>query len=765
MALIGASTGAEKRVELIGDFVAVRRSFPNDDGSATIIGNLQVDGVYQTIRGRLEQEDDLTPGLRYRLAGRWDDHPRWGQQFQFTSYTVDAPHGRTGTVKYLEKFADNVGHKTATRLWEAYEGRAVEILTDEPQRVAEAGLMSAEAAQEASKSLREVAGMAATTIDLMELFAGKGFPGTAINACQKRWGVKAPMTIRRNPFALMLNRIPGAGFKRCDDLYREMGLSLSRLKRQMLCGWYWMEHEGSGHTWLPVEAVAGAIRDAIGPLLARAKPAIKLGLRSKWLRKWRDAAGQLWVATTAKASNEATLAKRIKDLLKVKPTWAGVPQGTLSDHQYAAVLTGLQRALWLLMGSPGTGKTYTGAEVIRAQLAIHGTSRVKVAAPTGKAATRCTAVMKQYGLLIEACTVHRLLEATPGNGSGGFTFKRTAENPIEASVIVIDEVSMLDTDLAARLFSAIRPGTNVLLIGDRNQLPPVQHGAPLRDMVAAGLPQAELTEIRRNSGAIVEACVRVKAGKSFQAFSMADASMENNLVLVDAKTAEERIEAVQGLMQRLQITPEIDPLLDVQVLTATNRTRKTLNRILQGQLNPAVGNARMRFRRGDKVIALVNGFRSSARGGTEKVFVSNGDIGIVKSTSDRSLVIKFLNPVREVRMPLLPKDHRPQEENGQADEEGDGGDQGGYGSAGDFDLAYACTGHKFQGSECPYVIVVLEPEGWKVASREWHYTAISRGKRLVILVGQLATVEQQIQRVGLKERKTFLVELLQEIKP
>lgn len=743
-------TNAASRVEIVGEFSMIRRTFPNDDGTVTIVATAIVEGEGQTIRGTVEQEDDLTPGLSYRFAGRWDDHPRWGRQFAFTSYTVDAPHGRAGVLKYLEKFATHVGKKTAERLWEKYGGDAAAVLADTPERVAEDGLLTLGEALEAAESLQTIAAHRDTIIDLMELFSGRGFPSQTVQACLKRWGVRSPAMIRKNPFALMLNKIPGAGFRRCDTLYQELGMPLDKLKRQMLCGWYWVNSDTSGHTWHRVETVAQAIREAIGGA-ARPKPAIVMGLRSKWLRKRRDEAGQLWIAAAGKASAEQVVAERVRDLLTQPPRWAGVPQAQLSDHQYAAVCDLLTHPLALLMGSPGTGKTFTAAAVIRAQGAIHGYSRIRAAAPTGKAATRLSANLKGAGIPVEVSTIHRLLEASPG-GPDGFSFKRNAENPIEATVIVIDEVSMLDTQLAASLFSAIRPGTMVLLVGDRNQLPPVQHGAPLRDFVTAGLPQAELTEIRRNSGAIVETCAQMKDGRRFDAAPLSDSTPEKNLVLVEARTDQERFDAVAGLMDRFKLQPEIDPLMDVQVLTATNATRKQLNRLLQDQLNPPQGgNARKKFRRGDKVIALSNGFRNAAQG-SDKVFVSNGDIGVIEATADRSITVRFLAPTRMVRFPLGRQPAAGQEE---GEEEGNGG-------TGDIDLAYAVTGHKYQGSECPYVIVVLEPAGWRVAAREWHYTAISRAKWLCILVGQMATLEQQVQRVSLPERKTFLVELLRE---
>jgi exodeoxyribonuclease V alpha subunit len=745
MAVVTSSRGER---ELIGQFVEASHFFADANGGGTLVGRLASGEV---VRGRVEDRGDLEEGLSYRFVGRWDEHPRFGRQFAFSAFVVHAPHGRAAVIKYLTRFAANVGRKTAERLYDLYGADAAAVLAREPERVAGDGLMTEAQVHEAAASLRELADQQVTLIDLLGLFDGKGFSHALAHACFAKWGVQAPAVVQRNPFALLVARMPGCGFCRCDALWLDLGLPPQRLKRQALAAWHFLNGGPSGHTWRPADAVANAIREGTGDG-ARPRSAVALGLRARLLARRRDGDGVLWLAEGRRARNEATVANRVRELLAAPPSWANVPRDVLSDHQHGAVLRLVGSPVALLLGQPGTGKTFTAAAIIRAQVARYGAAAVRVAAPTGKAATRCAAALHRYNLPLEATTIHRLLEATPG-GPEGFQFKRNEQNRLDCRVLVVDETSMLDVDLAARLFSACRPGTNVLLVGDRYQLPPVQHGATLRDMIDAGLPCAELTEIRRNAGAIVQACAAIKDGRHFETFEVYDAGQGRNLVLIQARTAADRTEAVRRVMGELRRSEGLNPLLDVQVLCATNRTRRDLNAILQALLN-SDGEAPRggRFRRGDKVICLRNRFLYPPRKREQPVFVANGDVGLVEATADRTMTVRLTDPDRLVQVPL----GRPQ--NAEADDDEEESKDAGC----DFDLAYCCTGHKFQGSECPVVVAVIEPEGWKVAAREWHYTVLSRAQTLCVLVGQVGVIEQQCRRVSLRDRRTFLAELLRE---
>src|SRR5262245_18938904 len=187
----------------------------------------------------------------------------------------------------------------------------------------------------------------------------------------------------------------------------------------------------------------------------------------------------------------------------------------LSPHQREQLSRATAGPVGAFIGSPGTGKTFCIASLIRALADRHGLESIAVAAPTGKSATRCTAAIQRHGIDLTASTIHRLLGVRNGS-SDVFRFEHGENNPLPYRFVLIDESSMLDTDLAASLFSTCAPGTHVLFVGDPYQLPPVGHGVPLRDLLHAGLPQGELTEIQRNAGMIVRACAAIKADRRFE---------------------------------------------------------------------------------------------------------------------------------------------------------------------------------------------------------------------------------------------------------
>lgn len=257
----------------------------------------------------------LSRGLLYRFLGRWAEGTR-GPEFRFDSVVADTPMAKAGVIKYLTDYASNVGTKTAAKLWDRYGEGAVRILREEPGRVSEDGMLSLTAAVQASADLKANAAIERTKIDLFTLFTGRGFHGTAIDKAIKKWSAKAPQVIRRNPFVLLTAGMPGAGFKRCDKLWLDVGRPAGSLKRQMLCGWNALRIDSTGHTWFPIEEFGKAIRDAIPGMNAKVDPvkAIRLGIRANWLRVRRDA-GKLWCAEAKKARDEQRIADALRRLM------------------------------------------------------------------------------------------------------------------------------------------------------------------------------------------------------------------------------------------------------------------------------------------------------------------------------------------------------------------------------------------------------------------------------------------------------------------
>ena len=484
----------------------------------------------------------------------------------------------------------------------------------------------------------------------------------------------------------------------------------------------------------------------------------------------------------------------------------------LSDHQRSIVAKALSGPIAILGGSPGVGKTFTAAAIIKAIVADHPVWSVAVAGPTGKSAVRIMEAMQEYGLRLPATTIHRLLRVRrAGHDGKGWGFEHGPSRPLPHRFVFITEASMIDTDLAASLLSAIEPGTHILIEGDIGQLPPVGHGAPLRDMIAAGVPYGELTEIRRNSGSIVHACRDIRSGSRWQPSPRINTDAGMNLLHVETPRAGIAIEQLKRML--LSVPADTDPIWDCQVLCQVNEksdlSRKSLNKLLQEWLNPhglkVDGNP---YRLGDKVICTTNtalelipepvdvsvdasldgsldmsldgsaqpghielpgdgnpleqpkaeaefANRANANGRPLKVqeFIANGEIGRVVHVKEKFFHVRFENPKRTVKVPLSGKKTEAK------------GDAEHAGAACDFDFGYAITVHKAQGSQWKIMFVMIDdyPGASMVACRELLYTAISRAQVLCVTIGKKYIADQWCRKVALPKRRTFLKELLSEM--
>lgn len=720
---------------------------------------------------------EFSRGMAYRFLGRWEEGKR-GPQFRATTWVHERPISKAAVAKYLVDHCSGIGQRTAEKLCAAYGGETATVLRTDPQRVANDGLLPIESARAAAEELARFAGMERTRIELFGLFAGRGFPGKLVERSLAKWGAKAPDVIKRDPYRLMVSKLPGAGFKRCDKMYLESGGNPKSLKRQFLAGWNALREDRTGSTWIDADRVVDAIRDAVpGPACDPIK-AIKLGIRAGWLRLRRD--GRLrWIAVADRARSEQHVADAIRRLSAARPEWpTTIPtteaegDGLPSVHQAEQLKAATAKAVGCFTGGPGTGKTHTLSFLLRSVIASHGAGSVAVCAPTGKAAKRATELLAARGLDIRATTIHRLLEiGRNGQDGDGWGFQRNADNPLSARFVIVDESSMIDTGLMADLLVACQTGTHVLFVGDTFQLAPVGHGAPLRDVIASGaVGVGELTEVRRNAGAIVRACSAIKSGASVETaerFDL-DASDPANLVYADMQP-EAVLESVESFLAGLS---KFDSVWDCQIITATNEkselSRKSVNERLAKVLNPdGLRCYPCPFAVRDKVVCLRNSelkrvvaLGEFARPGMadhagnyqptgDVYFVANGEIGAVVAVSAKECVISFGGTL--VVVPV----GRPRKG------DDDDSESKASGAMGDFDLAYALTVHKSQGSEWPVVLCLIDPAGGAVADRHFWYTAISRAKTACVLFGPRAAFESQRVRQSLIRRKTFLSELIQ----
>jgi exodeoxyribonuclease V alpha subunit len=746
--------------------------------------------------------DQLVKGAIFRFFGKWTDDEKRGPRFRFSTFTIHAAHSRGAVVRYLSEHCEGIGQKTAARIFEKYRGESVATLRSDPEKVAAECGLALDLCETAAKELERGAKYEDTKVELFGLFQGRGFSGKLIETCIDTWGVRAPTVIKRNPFALLGK--PSAGFKRCDRLWSDLGLPKTALKRASLCAWNVLRNDSQGHTWVAVTDVAERLKEAVPG--CDIKRALKLAIRARKLKKHVDRAGDLWLGVYHRATSEERIVAAIERLSAASCLWptdripVSQQEGDRlpSAHQVERLMLATEGPVGMLLGGPGTGKTHVTGYLLREVIKEFGRGSIKVCAPTGKAAVRATQALSLAGIDLTARTIHSTLEiGRNGHDGDGWGFLRDQDNPLECQFLVCDETSMNDTDLMADLLDACAVGTHVLLIGDPHQLPPVGHGAPLRDMVAAGVPHGELTEVRRNAGQIVHACVRIKNGESFDTAERVDldATPPKNLRLIEGRNEQHSREQLLRVLKQLDEKKQrgdsagFDPTWQTQVIVARNTKgdicRKKLNELLHPMLNPdgyaVAGNP---FKVGDKIICTKNSrmhqveaFLSfdvmpegeKARALAEnyetvrdpdqqpvEVYVANGEIGRVVAVAPKLTIARFSEGDGLVKIPM----GKQREE----DEEGAAGEDDGGGRGCSFDHAYAITCHKCQGSEAPCVIVMGDEQGGMIANREWIYTAISRASKLCILIGKMSTFTKMKDRRSLHKRKTFLRELILDAK-
>lgn len=720
----------------------------------------------------------LAPHLAYRLYGHWTTYAnkrtkRPEKQFAVKTFVQCQPHGQAGIIAYLRQ-APGIGAAIAIALQQKFRGQAVEILRSQPEvATAAAPKLSLEKAKLAAAWLESEKALEDTTIELIDLLGGRGFPrnlgkrlvmGTALNPAL---GNKAAEVVQADPYVLLDYR--GCGFGLTDKMYLDLGGDPSSLRRQSLCAWDACKRDSDGNTWLSQQAIVAALSGKVSGAAVRAPDAVMLAKEEGLVAIRRDEGGRLWFAEKGRADDERAVAEGVRQMLAEKAEWPpnSYRFDDLSAHQAGELFirgfagqTAIKypSPLSILGGGPGTGKTYVLATVVKALVDLHGSHQVAVATPTGKAAVRVNEVLSDFGVSIKATTIHRLLKATYADGA--FYFGHDEDEPLPYRYVIIDEASMVGTGMAARLFAARAKGTHLLFVGDTHQLPPVEHGRPLADLIAAGVPYGELTELHRQAAgsSIALACKAIREGKPFKTDQRLDPDNGKNLILVPGSGAM----GLEKIVSILKSLPRgVDAVWDGQAVVAVNEksplSRKAVNQRLQAELNPVGQTVEgSNFRTGDKIICLKNGSVPADKNAPDpdvnqvidedgKVYVANGEMGMVLKVEPKRILAAFMNPDRQIVIPT-------------------GKQIDGEASTSNFDLGYGCTDHKVQGSEFDFALIVLDdyPGARMVCSREWLHTALSRAKVVCVLVGNRATADAMCKRLSLGKRKTFLKELIEE---
>lgn len=790
------------RHEIIAEFCGVRPGcqWPVDDGSnaVTIIGEVQIEGRdglgLSKIKGQITP-NELTTGLTYRFYGDWKDHWKHGTQFVFEAFSVEMPSGQDAIIAYLGQ-CKGIGPMTAAKMWHLYGENAVQKLREEPDEVAHAIPRLTQAkAREAAEFLRRSQRTEKTKIDLFALLRGRGFPKKITERLIQDYGPAAAVIVARNPYCLM--RYKGCGFLGTDKMYLDLKHNPGRLKRQALCAWHAVASQSSGDTWFPFHVVRDGLIRNIASATVNIPRAMELATRGGMLVEKFDK-GQRWVAERVRAEQESTIASLIEEARQeakvTPPVWTNlVPLiADVTNHQRENLEAATTEIIGVLAGRPGTGKTYTVARLVKLLQDQYGADEIAICAPTGKAAVRVTEAMNKNGLSLRASTIHSLLKVG-STADGEFGFLHTRNNPFPYKFVIVDESSMIDTGLMKSLLDARPVDGHVLFVGDPNQLSPVGHGAPLRDFITANVAHGELKEIQRNSGRIVKACGEIIDRHLFECSPKADLETGENLVMIERADAANQMETLVQVIQRYaaEMPRRFDPVWDIQVLVAVNKKselgRKPLNVVLQNLLNSdgesVKGNP---FRVGDKIICTKNGnykwvgdFLDPAPpvegidaaiepSGSTMCYVANGEQAEVLTVEPGVITARLTSPDRTIIIPRSMKSGSTEGSDGAPPASSDTGtdDDGDTGSGCNWELGYAISCHKSQGSEWPIVVVMLDDHNSakRVCSRQWIYTGISRAKTLCVMIGRNVRAQEMCGVDSLFKRKTFLREAIIELR-
>lgn len=663
-------------------------------------------------------------GEDVRAEGAWVTDKVHGRQFKAEKLTCIAPRSLKGIERYLASgLIKGIGPVLAKRIVDTFGEDTMHVLSYQSGRLREvpklgrAKIEQIRASWRANETMRE------------NMIFGQtyGISVTKMTKIVRRYGPDAVAIVKADPYRLCRD-IWGIGFATADKIALSVGIPRDSPLRARASISYTLETEadGGGHCWtyendlllhaneltgIPMEvlgeAIAGEIAD--GRVVAESGEPRRIYLKRLFYAE-RD------VAARVRAIMSTPRSVRQFDAARAVAWWESRAGFTLAPKQRVALTNSLSSKFSIITGGPGVGKT----TIIRALVDVYGKvggCRVVLAAPTGRAAKR---MAESVGA--EARTIHRLLKWNPVTNR--FTYD--AENRLEGDVFVFDETSMVDVNLACDLLRALPDSAVVVWVGDTDQLPSVGPGSVLGDLIKSGVvPSTKLDFIFRqdDSGLIVRNAHHVNAGEPIEV-----RQGDSDFYFMRCEDPETCVKRVVDLVAvRIPRKFGLDPLADVQVLVPMRRNTlgtDSLNAVLQNALNPR-GDALVRggttFRAGDRVMQLRNNYDKD---------VYNGDVGFVKSVdgSDRSLVVTF--------------DGRPVV----------------YGP-GDLDelvLAYATTIHKSQGSEYPAVVVIVHTQHYVMLQRNLLYTAITRGRRLVMLMGVPYAIDRAIQTNTVRERRTSI---------
>ena len=727
--------------------------YQNSDNGYTVM-TLVAEGEEVTCVGMCK---GLGQGENISAEGEYIEHPVYGRQFKIQTYETVAPTDRVGMERYLGSGAiRGVGEALAARIVKKFGDDTFRIIEEEPERLAEVKGISERKAQEIAVQMEEKKDLREALVYLQQY----GISNTLAVKIYNTYGMEMYSVMRENPYRLAED-VSGVGFRIADEIAGRIGIHTDsdyRIRSGIL--YTLLQAVGEGHCFLPLELLLHRAAELLGVSEENIRPQVDNLIMDRKLVAKGDA-----VFAAAYYYAELNCANMLRNLnipmleaenlpaqdMAIRKRLERMAENLsmeLDELQLKAVEESIKNGLFILSGGPGTGKTTTINMIIR-YFESEGMD-IFLAAPTGRAAKRMTEATG-----FEAKTIHRLLElnsALSDDDTRRANFERNQENPLEADVVIIDEMSMVDIQLFQALLKAILPGTRLILVGDVDQLPSVGPGQVLRDLMnSEAFPMVTLEKIFRQAG---ESDIVVNAHRINKGEQIALDNKSRDFFLLERNDVnviyKHMIQLIREMLPKyVNATP-----FDIQVLTPMRKGSlgcETLNGILQRYLNPADPHKKEHsygntvFREGDKVMQIKNNYQLEweivGRYNIpidKGMGVFNGDMGRVLEINETmsTLLVEF-DDGRRVNYP--------------------------FSGLEELELSYAITIHKSQGSEYPAVILPLLGGPRMLFNRNLLYTGITRARNCVTILGSSETVRNMIDNVSENRRYTALESRIREI--
>ena len=693
---------------------------------------------------------DIAEGENIEAHGNYNDHPTYGRQFAVKSFEEKAPKDEMAIERYLESGAiKGVGIALAARIVRRFKSDTFRIIEEEPERLAEVKGISERKAMEIADQVNAKRDLRQAMIFLQQY----GISTTLAVKIYNTYGQEIYGILKENPYR-MADDVDGVGFRTADEIASRVGIRTdSDFRIRSGIQYALLQASNEGHTYLPMPELTQRASNLlqIEPEYIE-KHYMNLAMNRKIIMRQAGNTTQIYASSFFyMEANTATMLKQLNANfnvpdIEIEERLRQIEKQTkmdLDEHQVEAVKEAVRNGLLVITGGPGTGKTTTINTIIR-YFELEGMD-IFLAAPTGRAAKRMSETTG-----FEARTIHRMLELN-GGMEGNAGFEKNEQNPLETDVIIIDEMSMVDISLMYALLKAIAAGTRLILVGDVNQLPSVGPGSVLKDIIDSNeFHTVKLTKIFRQASTsdIIVNAHKINRGEPV---SLDNKSMDFFFL--------KRYEADKIINVTLQLIKQKLPKFvgaseyDIQVLTPMRKGLlgvERLNGILQMYLNPADKRKREKehggtiFREGDKVMQTKNNYqleweiRSKYGLCIDKgTGIFNGDMGIIEEINDfaETMTVSF----DEGRMVEYP-----------------------YKLLDELELAYAVTIHKSQGSEYPAVVIPLLSGPRMLMNRNLLYTAVTRAKKCVTIVGNDITFNQMIENNSQLKRYSGLRDRLTE---